>query len=311
MASIVISGDTSGAITIAAPAIAGTNTLNLPAATGNILTDAADVTVAQGGTGVSSLTAYAVMCGGTTSTGAVQSIASVGTSGQVLTSNGAGALPTFQTPVVAGTLLRAPQVLTSGTSYTTPANCTAIYIEALGGGGGGGGTDSTVNSIGGAGAAGAYCAKYFDVTPSTAYTYAIGSAGNGGSSGTNAGTAGGNTTFTVGATTIIATGGTAGAAGGTQTSKVSASVTSTSGDINGSSESGVSLASTVTNTSFFSKGGSTLFGGGGLIAAGIATNTSGAAGTGYGTGGSGGWSANASRAGGSGKAGIIRIWEFA
>jgi hypothetical protein len=53
--------------------------------------------VADGGTGVSSLTAYAVMCGGTTSTGAVQSIAGVGTSGQVLTSNGAGALPTFQT----------------------------------------------------------------------------------------------------------------------------------------------------------------------------------------------------------------------
>lgn len=56
-----------------------------------------DVPVADGGTGVSSLTAYAVICGGTTSTGAVQSIASVGTSGQVLTSNGAGALPTFQT----------------------------------------------------------------------------------------------------------------------------------------------------------------------------------------------------------------------
>lgn len=53
-------------------------------------------TVPTGGTGVSSLTAYAVICGGTTSTGAVQSIASVGTTGQVLTSNGAGALPTFQ-----------------------------------------------------------------------------------------------------------------------------------------------------------------------------------------------------------------------
>lgn len=37
MASIVISGDTSGAITIAAPAIAGTNTLNLPAANDTIV----------------------------------------------------------------------------------------------------------------------------------------------------------------------------------------------------------------------------------------------------------------------------------
>ena len=55
-----------------------------------------DVAVADGGTGRSSHTAYAVLCGGTTTTAAQQSIASVGTSGQVLTSNGAGALPTFQ-----------------------------------------------------------------------------------------------------------------------------------------------------------------------------------------------------------------------
>ena len=55
------------------------------------------VPVADGGTGRATATAYAVLCGGTTSTGAHQSIASVGTSGQVLTSNGAGALPTFQT----------------------------------------------------------------------------------------------------------------------------------------------------------------------------------------------------------------------
>lgn len=55
-----------------------------------------DVAVADGGTGRSSHTAYAVLCGGTGTTSAQQSIASVGSSGQVLTSNGAGALPTFQ-----------------------------------------------------------------------------------------------------------------------------------------------------------------------------------------------------------------------
>tara|TARA_R110000803_G_scaffold53614_1_gene109945 strand:+ start:433 stop:1017 length:585 start_codon:yes stop_codon:yes gene_type:complete len=38
MANIVLTGDTSGAITIAAPAAAGTNTLTLPAETGTILT---------------------------------------------------------------------------------------------------------------------------------------------------------------------------------------------------------------------------------------------------------------------------------
>lgn len=53
--------------------------------------------VPGGGTGLTSTTAYAVVCGGTTSTAALQPVASVGTSGQILTSNGAGALPTFQT----------------------------------------------------------------------------------------------------------------------------------------------------------------------------------------------------------------------
>lgn len=55
------------------------------------------VPVVAGGTGVAANTAYAVLCGGTTTTGAVQSIASVGTSGQILTSGGAATLPTFQT----------------------------------------------------------------------------------------------------------------------------------------------------------------------------------------------------------------------
>lgn len=63
---------------------------------GGSVTGITDITVEDGGTGASSHTAYAVLCGGTTSTGAVQSVASVGSSGQVLTSNGAGSLPTFQ-----------------------------------------------------------------------------------------------------------------------------------------------------------------------------------------------------------------------
>lgn len=47
MSSIVISGDTSGAITLAAPAVAGTNTLTLPALTGTVLTTATAGTVLQ------------------------------------------------------------------------------------------------------------------------------------------------------------------------------------------------------------------------------------------------------------------------
>ena len=69
-----------------------TNCTGLPLTTGITGT----LGVANGGTGATTQTAYAVLCGGTTSTGAYQSVASVGTSGQVLTSNGASALPTFQ-----------------------------------------------------------------------------------------------------------------------------------------------------------------------------------------------------------------------
>jgi hypothetical protein len=65
-------------------------------ATNNAINTGTVLTVSQGGTGDSSVTAYAVLCGGTTSTGAVQSVSGVGSSGQVLTSNGAAALPTWQ-----------------------------------------------------------------------------------------------------------------------------------------------------------------------------------------------------------------------
>lgn len=40
MSSVVISGDTSGAVTLAVPAVAGTNTITVPAATGTMLTTA-------------------------------------------------------------------------------------------------------------------------------------------------------------------------------------------------------------------------------------------------------------------------------
>lgn len=54
------------------------------------------LTVANGGIGVSTLTtAYGTLCAGTTATGTVQTV-SPGTSGQVLTSNGASSLPTYQ-----------------------------------------------------------------------------------------------------------------------------------------------------------------------------------------------------------------------
>lgn len=78
---------------------AATRTWTVQDVSGTVyVTGGQQVSVADGGTGRGTATAYAVLCGGTTSTGAQQSIASVGTSGQVLTSNGPAALPTFQPP---------------------------------------------------------------------------------------------------------------------------------------------------------------------------------------------------------------------
>ncbi len=52
--------------------------------------------VAGGGTGSTTFTAYSVICAGTTATGAFQNVSGTGTTGDVLTSNGAGTLPTWQ-----------------------------------------------------------------------------------------------------------------------------------------------------------------------------------------------------------------------
>ena len=89
------------------------------AGTEYLVSHANPVTVSEGGTGVTSNTAYAVLCGGTTAAAAIQSIASVGASGQILTSNGAGTLPTFQAAATAAT--QAEQETGSSTTvYTSP-----------------------------------------------------------------------------------------------------------------------------------------------------------------------------------------------
>jgi hypothetical protein len=83
--------------------------------------------VAGGGTGDTSFTAYAVICGGTSSTAALQSIAGVGSSGQVLTSNGAGALPTFQAAASTGAVVLL-HTLTASSSASL--SFTSTYITS-------------------------------------------------------------------------------------------------------------------------------------------------------------------------------------
>ena len=188
-----------------------------------------------------------------------------------------------------GSLIRAPQILTTGTSYTTPAGCNTIYIELVGAGAGGQ-SGSTGSNGGGGGGAGSYAAKYFTVSPSTSYTYAIGAAG---------GATGGNTTFgPVVGVTVTAGGGsrpttTAGGVGGT----------ATNGDLNVRGGHG-GPASTSSQTAGGS-GGASFFGSGG---AGGASASAGVTALVYGGGGGGGAFGNNS--GGSGMAGVIRVWEY-
>lgn len=62
--------------------------------------------------------------------------ATYGTSGQVLTSAGSGAAPTWSTPAGG---FSAMTVLTSSTTFTIPSGKTTLKVTVVGGGGGGGG----------------------------------------------------------------------------------------------------------------------------------------------------------------------------
>ena len=64
MSSVIISGDTSGSITLSAPAVSGTNTATLPAATGTVMVSGnmpAFSAYASAGTSVSTATATKIL----------------------------------------------------------------------------------------------------------------------------------------------------------------------------------------------------------------------------------------------------------
>jgi hypothetical protein len=87
--------------------------------------------VIEGGTGDVSFTAFAVVAGGTTSTGALQTVSGLGSANQVLTSNGAGALPTWQS--VGASLLAITTVNHAASPYTVLASDEFIAVNTSGG----------------------------------------------------------------------------------------------------------------------------------------------------------------------------------
>ena len=187
-----------------------------------------------------------------------------------------------------GTLIKITY-LTSGTSFTTQASTTKMFVELVGAGGGGAGTNKTSYTSSGGGAGG-YSAKYFTgLTGGSSYTYAIGNGGTGGTSGT----AGGNTTFTVAAVTITGNGGS-----GANTASGGAGGAASGGDINSNGQNG---------TTGFAAGGTALSGGNGT---GGSSVFGGGGGSSAGYGGGGGSGAANSSTGYSGGSGLIRVWEY-
>jgi hypothetical protein len=92
------------------------------------------LTVPDGGTGLTTLNAWDILCGGTTSTGNLQQVSGEGTAGQVLTSNGAAALPTWQSiPAQTGNLLIAT-VSMNATQFTNLSGSPVQLIPAPGAG---------------------------------------------------------------------------------------------------------------------------------------------------------------------------------
>lgn len=86
-----------GAIAAGDVPVLNQNTTGTAATAGNVT---GVVAVPNGGTGDASVTAYAVVTGGTAATSPLQHVASVGTAGQVLTSGGSGTLPSWQSAPV-------------------------------------------------------------------------------------------------------------------------------------------------------------------------------------------------------------------
>lgn len=281
--------------------------------TGKLLKDsAAVVSVPDGGTGASALTAFAVLCGGATSTAALQAIASVGTAGHRLTSNGAGALPTFQANIAYSIAM---QVKTASGTYTPTAGMTHCLVIATGSGGGGGGADSdggTDSAGGGGGAGGTAIGVFSAATIGASQTVTINAAGTAGAAAGGNGGNGGNTTFGA-----LLTG--SGGSGGSGSGSAPGSDTIGAGGAGGGASGGTLNIDGGSGATGYADvaasggvGGASFWGGGGRNGATFSGLSAGSAGQAYGSGGGGAADVDntTGAAGGAGKLGVVFILEL-
>lgn len=153
-------------------------TINTPTISGGTITGITDLAVADGGTGVSTIAANAVVLGNGTS--GIQTVAP-STAGNILASDG-----TTWTSVPGNIGIRG-QVFTSNGTFTIPAGITALKVLVVGAGNNGGnGADGNSEGNGDNGAGGtssAVAVKYFTgLTPGSTLAVTVGTSGGAASS---------------------------------------------------------------------------------------------------------------------------------
>jgi len=277
------------------------------------------LSVANGGTGETLLTAYAVLCGGITNTSPLQTVATLGTAGQFLTSNGVGMLPSFQS--LNDNLFEVVNIRKytslSPTVYVPSAGTLYCAIECVGGGGGGGGANGANFGVGGGGGAGGYAKIILPIGSVGNPLITIGAGGAGGV-GTNPGAAGGTTSVSAIEVIIGGNGGLGGSSIAAPGSSFTAAVIP--GGVGGTAQGAylaVNGASGLIGLGINNGSGGTVgisgagapsyFAGSGIA---VVTSVAGSNGTSYGSGGSGAFTSGVSTNGGDGAQGIVIITEY-
>jgi hypothetical protein len=308
-----------GAGTATITNVAPSATAGIPLISEGSTTDPAFGTavVAGGGTGNTTFTAYSVICAGTTATGAFQNVSGLGSTAQVLTSNGAATLPTWQASSGANAFNSINiQTFTSSGTYTPTSGMMYCIVQCIGGGGAGGGvaaTGAANYAVAGGGGAGEYSVGAFSAaTIGASQTVTIGAGGTPGSAGANAGGTGGTTSL---GALITSVGGVGGGGGAVQTL-----ATFEFGGAGGSGGTGgqVRIGGTAGFYGIGQQGTQLLIGGSGgnsPLGGGqgsFSSNTTGPAASGYGAGGGGSSNGNSqsAKAGGGGGKGTIIITEY-
>jgi trimeric autotransporter adhesin len=131
--SITITGDSGGGLTGNSFTFTGGSTGLTFAGSGSTETLGGDLVVAYGGTGNTTFTAYSVICAGTTATGAFQNVSGLGSSGNVLTSQGAGSLPHWAAPAASSiTITGDSGGGLTGNSFTFTGGTTGLTFAGAG-----------------------------------------------------------------------------------------------------------------------------------------------------------------------------------